>query len=209
VTIINEELNLIEKAKRGDNSAFNFLYNKYYDYINKIAIYYKFRYSSIFKIEFSEKELFHVLMLALWDAVRKFDFSKRIKFNTFLIWKIKGKITELLRFEINRGNFLLSLENFNLETIFSNLITQSSSPRDIAFQREVESILRKTTKLISPNQRRAINLIFFSESSYTPKEAANVMEIKCSAFRVLLDRAYKSMKKILEENNPEFVKTLI
>jgi len=96
-----QDVVLIKKAQNGDKRAKERLIESYYGYLRKI--------SSRFKVPgFDSDDLHQEALLAFSVAVDRFDESKNIKFNTFVIHYVNGYLGHALRSVTGYSNKLKS-----------------------------------------------------------------------------------------------------
>jgi RNA polymerase sporulation-specific sigma factor len=203
-----EEYLLIVKAKTGDSESLKILFKSQKRWITKRMSEFKKRY---FYLNLSLSDLMSAGQIAVWEAVRDFDFSKDCRLVTFLDFKILRQIEEILRFELESKSQKLAFEDDgSYFSFFSRLVSDISSPRDFLFSSEIRKkksvFLEKALSLLTKRQRDVIRLRFLEtdKKPRTLKEVARLLKITPEAVRQSFKRAVRTIQKSYLLRGDEF-----
>jgi RNA polymerase sigma-70 factor (ECF subfamily) len=177
-----EIIDLIEKAKKKDQKAFNTLLNTYWSDV------YKFQF---LKTE-NEDEAEDITIKTFSKAFDKIHlYNKRYNFKTWLISISKNIFLDHLR---KQRTETISLNKKESEAYKISDETPSAEDQLIIQQNLVQ--LRNYIKQLKPNYQEIINLRYFREMSY--KEIADVLDEPINTIKVKLLRAKKKLAEIIQ-----------
>ncbi|MFA5173344.1 MAG: sigma-70 family RNA polymerase sigma factor [Candidatus Paceibacterota bacterium] len=203
-----EEYLLIAKAKDGDSEALEILFKSQENWITKKMSEFRKKYPFL-KLSFSD--LMRAGQIAVWEAIKGFDFSKDCRLVTYLDFKILRQIEEILRFELEPKSQKLVFENDDSYfSFFSDLVSNIPSPRDSLSSREMRKkksvFLKKALSLLTERQKEVIRLRFLEidRKPRTLKEVARLLKITPEAVRQSFKRAVRTIQKSFLLRGDEF-----
>jgi len=175
---------LVFKAKKGEESAFEKLYYHYFVPI--------FRYI-FFRVETKEEaeDLTQKVFLKAWEGLRSFE----RKTNSFSSWLYKIAKNTIVDYYKERKNFVLKAET----EILNKIKDKKSDPLEIAKKKEMIDFLKKAIEELTPDQKEVIVLKFINDLSN--KEIAKIMGKTEEAIRALQYRALLSLREKFKKLN--------
>ncbi|MBI2010833.1 MAG: sigma-70 family RNA polymerase sigma factor [Candidatus Colwellbacteria bacterium] len=182
--MLEDEQELVKRAKGGEAEAFGLLYDYYLPKIYRFVL---------LKVSHREEaeDLTHQTFLKAWQNIDQYDFRGhsfgswlyRIARNAVIDYHRKGRISPAF-----------SLDDFELE-----LPGQERSPEELLESRlETETILEAIRELKEIEQE--VLLMRFVEELNT-KEVAEIVKKTEGAVKLIQHRALKSLAKLLDEKN--------
>lgn len=174
--MLDGEKNLIERAIKGEASAFGLLYDKYQPQI------YRFVYLKVSHREEAE-DLTHQVFLKSWQNIVEYKFQG-FPFSSWLYQIARNQIID--HYRTKKGN--LNIEEINeprIENSIAETIDNNSSVKEI----------KKAINQLKPEQQSVIILRFIEELSI--KETALALKKTEIAVKLLQHRAVKNLKKNL------------
>jgi len=174
--MLDGDKKLIERAIKGEASAFGFLYDKYQPQI------YRFIYLKVSHREEAE-DLTHQVFLKSWENIGGYSFQG-FPFSSWLYSIARHQVIDYYRTKkINIDlEGIAELKSENLEV----------SALDGALEMEM---VKKAINQLNPSQQDVIILRFVED--FSPKEAASILNKSETAVKLLQHRAIKNLKKIL------------
>ncbi|MBT8316168.1 MAG: RNA polymerase sigma factor [Lutibacter sp.] len=180
-----EITDLIEKARKKDQKAFNTLLNTYWSDV------YKFQF---LKTE-NEDEAEDITIKTFSKAFDKIHlYNERYNFKTWLISISKNIFLDHLR---KQRTETISLNKKESEAYKISDETPSAEDQLIIEQNLVQ--LRNYIKKLKPNYQEIINLRYFREMSY--KEIADTLDEPMNNVKVKLLRAKKLLAEIIKKTS--------
>lgn len=178
--MIDGDKNLIERAIKGESSAFGLLYDKYQPQI------YRFVYLKVSHREEAE-DLTHQVFLKSWQNISEYKFQG-FPFSSWLYRIARNQIID---------HYRTKKINLDIEEIDEPKI-ENSSAKTIDNNSDIKKI-RKAIKQLNPKQQDVIILRFIEELSI--KETASALKKTEIAVKLLQYRAIKNIKNILNNEN--------
>lgn len=175
--MIDGEKNLIERAKKGEASAFGLLYDKYQPQI------YRFIYLKVGHREEAE-DLTHQVFLKSWGNINEYSFQG-FPFSSWLYSIARHQVIDYYR---------TKKENLALEDIVELKTENPSYAEAIDSNSDIERV-KKAIRRLNPQQQDVIILRFIEDFSL--KEAAAILNKTENSIKLLQHRAIKNLKKIL------------
>ncbi len=175
----------IEKAKKNNQIAFNFLLDRFWNDV------YGFQ---LKRIE-NENDAEDITIQTFSRAFDKIGtFNEKYKFKTWLITISKNIHIDLLRKEKNRLNKVISKYN---EDKAHQILDESPSAEDKLITEQNLAKLLRDIKKLKPHYQEVINLRFFQELSY--KEISKELNEPIGNIKVKLLRAKKLLAEIIQK----------
>jgi RNA polymerase sigma-70 factor (ECF subfamily) len=180
--MLDGEKQLIERAIRGEASAFGLLYDRYQTQI------YRFIYLKVSHREEAE-DLTHQVFLKSWQNIGGYKFQG-FPFSSWLYRIARNQIIDYYRGKKN---------NLNIEEI-SELKIDDSSVEIIEILDNNSDVkkIKEAIKQLNPNHQDIIILRFIEELSL--KETASALKKSEIAVKLLQYRDVKNLKKILHND---------
>ncbi len=175
----------IQRAKQNDQKAFNFLLNKYWDYV------YGFQLKRI-QNENDTEDITIQSFSRAFDKIEKFD--EKHTFKTWLITISKNLHVDEVRKQKNSIKQVISRTDDN--KIYQVLDESPSVEDKLITEQNLAKLLRDIKKL-KPHYQMVINLRYFQELSY--KEIAIKLEEPINNIKVKLLRAKKLLAEIINK----------
>jgi len=182
--MLNEDINLWQRFKEGNDQALYLLYDHYADNL--------YRYASHFsKDKDFIKDCIHDLFLDLYKYRKKLSDTDNVKFYLF----------RSLRRIIHKEQLKVIPIVYN-EMIIDPEDTLVFSHEDyiISVETEIEDykVLHDAMKTLSNRQREGLSLKF--EHNHTYPEIAEIMGISIESARTIIYRALKDLRQCIENN---------
>ncbi|MDP3015338.1 MAG: sigma-70 family RNA polymerase sigma factor [bacterium] len=180
--MLDGEKQLIERAIRGEASAFGLLYDRYQTQI------YRFIYLKVSHREEAE-DLTHQVFLKSWQTISGYKFQG-LPFSSWLYRIARNQVIDYYRTKKN---------NLNIEEISESKIDDSSiEVIEILDDNSNVKKIKEAIKQLNPGHQDVIILRFIEELSL--KETASALKKSEMAVKLLQHRAIKNLKKILGNN---------
>lgn len=197
-------LNLIELLSPEKEAR---LWNNYIDegcqesFDKLIVSYIPFTYKIVRGIlgnSFLLEECVQVGILGLIEAAKKYDPSRNIKFSTWSVFRIKGRVLNYLK-RNNKQNYyddttLVFLETGGAESVFKGPLEPEAQVLQNEELRQIQEFLP-----CLPNKERAVIYGFYVEGR-TPKCLSQELGVTISYVSKLLKNAHIKLKNMLGEN---------
>jgi RNA polymerase sigma-70 factor (ECF subfamily) len=177
--------NQIEKAKQGDQVAFTFLLNHYWNEV----------YGFMLKRSENETTAEDITIETFSKAFDKLaTYNPEFQFNTWLIAIAKNVHIDLLR-KKKLSLFVEISEDENHQAY--NIADTTPSAEDVLINEQNLSRLLQCIKELKPNYQEVIQLRYFQEMSY--QEIALKMNEPLSNVKIKLLRAKKLLAEIIQK----------
>ena len=186
--IFKKTSDLIDKIRQGDQQSFELFYNQEFE---KIYRFVSFKISERTETE----EIVQDIFFSFWDHVRQ---GKDATKSTALLYKIaRNKIIDNYRKHGVRPN-VLSLDNQAGFDLADSKISDKTIEKELDVSFEIESVQAVMVEL--PDDYKDILIMRFMREMRT-SEIAQAMDKSEGAVRVMVYRALKLLKKLVEEKN--------
>ena len=175
--MIDGEKNIIEKAIKGEASAFGLLYDKYQAQI------YRFIYLKVGHREEAE-DLTHQVFLKTWGSISGYNFQG-FPFSSWLYSIARNQVIDYYR---------TKKEIVTLESV-AELKTENPSYSSVMDNNSDIEKVKKAIYQLNPQQQDVIILRFIEDLSL--REVASILNKTETSVKLLQHRAIKNLKKIL------------
>ncbi|WP_281231979.1 RNA polymerase sigma factor [Flavobacterium gelatinilyticum] len=176
----------IEKAKKGDQIAFTFLLDYFWNEV----------YSFMLKRTENETVAEDITIETFSKAFDKIaSYNPEFQFNTWLIAIAKNVHIDLLRKK--RSNLFIEITDAEDQQAY-NIADPTPSAEDALIKEQNLSRLLQCIKELKPHYQEVIQLRYFQEMSY--QEIAAKIDEPLSSVKVKLLRAKKLLAEIIERN---------
>lgn len=176
---MENELELIQRAKSGDKDAFGKLYKHYFPRL------YRYCKANIYKDELAA-DICQEAFLKAWKALPSFTLKEGGTFQAFIYRIARNLIIDLSR---KKKEFSLAF--------YENIETDDDLIGKIERTENIDKVKRMLSKL--PEKERQILLLrYFEEMSH--KETAKVIGIREGALRVRTTRLLKKLKEMIQND---------
>lgn len=174
----------IEKAKKGDQTAFTFLLDRYWNEV----------YGFMLKRTENETDSEDITIETFSKAFDKIaTYNPEFQFNTWLIAIAKNVHIDLLRKK--KSTYLLEITDEEDRQAY-NIADSSPSAEDVLITEQNLSRLLEFIKELKPHYQEVIQLRYFQEMSY--QEIAEQLKEPLSNVKIKLLRAKKLLAEIIE-----------
>ena len=183
----NEELEFqIEQAKKGKQSAFRLLLNRFWPEV------YAFQLKRV-KNENDAEDITIQTFSKAFDKIATFD--EKYSFKTWLI-----TISKNLQIDISRKKMasITTETSTNQEEKVYKVVDENPTPEDKIIREQNLAKLLRDIKQLKPKYQEVINLRYFQELSY--KEIAAQINEPVNNVKVKLLRAKKLLAEIIKKN---------
>lgn len=178
-----EVIEAIEKAKKNDQAAFNFLLDRFWNDVFGFQL----------KRTENENDAEDITIQTFSKAFDKIHtFNPEYEFKTWLITISKNIHIDLVRKRKSRFAHTPSVDN---EDDFYDVIDESPSPEDKLITEQNLAKLLRDIKKLKPHYQEVINLRYFQELSY--KEISEELNEPINNIKVKLLRAKKLLADII------------
>ena len=175
----------IEKAKKGDQTAFTFLLNLYWNEV----------YGFMLKRTENETNAEDITIETFSKAFDKIaSYNPEFQFNTWLISIAKNVHIDLLR--KNKSSLFVEITEKEDQKAY-NIADTTPSAEDVLITEQNLSQLLRYIKELKPHYQEVIQLRYFQEMSY--QEIANAIDEPLSNVKVKLLRAKKLLAEIIRD----------
>jgi RNA polymerase sigma-70 factor (ECF subfamily) len=173
----------IEKAKKGDQTAFTFLLNQYWNEV----------YGFMLKRTENETNAEDITIETFSKAFDKIaSYNPEFQFNTWLISIAKNVHIDLLRKK--KSSLFIEITDRE-DQIAYNIADTTLSAEDELIREQNLSRLLRYIKELKPHYQEVIQLRYFQEMTY--QEIANAINEPLSSVKVKLLRAKKLLAEII------------
>jgi RNA polymerase sigma-70 factor, ECF subfamily len=174
----------IEKAKKGDQTAFTFLLDRYWNEV----------YGFMLKRTENETDSEDITIETFSKAFDKIaTYNPEFQFNTWLIAIAKNVHIDLLRKK--KATYLLEITDEEDRQAY-NIADSSPSAEDVLITEQNLSRLLEFIKELKPHYQEVIQLRYFQEMSY--QEISEQLKEPLSNVKIKLLRAKKLLAEIIE-----------
>jgi len=175
----------IEKAKKNNQIAFNFLLDKFWNNV----------YGFLLKRTENENDAEDITIEAFSRAFDKINsYDSNYNFKTWLITIAKNIHIDFLR---KKKNSISVNKSKHDEQHVHQIIDESPTPEDIIITEQNLAKLLRDIKKLKPHYQEVINLRYFQEFSY--QEISNELNEPMSNVKVKLLRAKKLLSEIIQK----------
>lgn len=188
-----EENEIVEKAKNGDELAFNYLHETY-----KGKVYAHFM--KAFANHDIADELTQKVFIKIYRNINKYNKDKSSFYN--FVWLAVKQVTiDYVRSEkTNKRRFYK--EMLNIYDINETNIVNEDDDKDI--KEEEKKALREMMSEMSDYQRTVLKLFYFEKKS--EKEIAEILGKGDGAVRSVVLRAKRNLDEMIKEKHPEIAR---
>lgn len=173
----------IEKAKKGDQTAFTFLLNHYWNEV----------YGFMLKRTENETTAEDITIETFSKAFDKIaTYNSEYQFNTWLISIAKNVHIDLLR--KNKSSLFVEITDNEDQKAYNIADTSPSAEDDLITEQNLSQLLQ-FIKELKPHYQEVIQLRYFQEMSY--QEIANKINEPLSNVKIKLLRAKKLLAEII------------
>lgn len=174
----------IEKAKKNNQIAFNFLLDKFWNDV----------YGFLIKRTENENDAEDITIQTFSRAFDKINsYNPSYNFKTWLITISKNLHIDFLR---RNKNSISQDKRLDSERRASQIIDESPSPEDVIITKQNLAELLLNIKKLKPHYQQVIHLRFFQELSY--QEISNELNEPMNNVKVKLLRAKKLLSEIIQ-----------
>ncbi|UQD56232.1 RNA polymerase sigma factor [Flavobacterium sp. K5-23] len=175
----------IEKAKRGDQTAFTFLLNLYWNEV----------YGFMLKRTENEANAEDITIETFSKAFDKIaTYNPEFQFNTWLISIAKNVHIDLLRKK--KSSLFVEITDKEDQKAYNIADTTPSAEDELITEQNLSQLLQYIKEL-KPHYQEVIQLRYFQEMSY--QEIANAIDEPLSNVKVKLLRAKKLLAEIIRD----------
>lgn len=179
--MLEAELELIEKAKRGDSAAFGSLYDHY------IKPIYRFIAIKVGTKQEAE-DLAHEVFMSAWQKLPNFK-SQGFPFSSWLYKIARNRVID--HYRTTKSNVSIDEDITISESLFA-----TEEGAEVEFDLTQSISLIKTAMLeLTGQQREVITMRFVEDLS--PQEIAEILNKREGTIRIIQHRAITKLKKIL------------
>lgn len=191
----NDDIELIEKIKNGDNDALDTLIRKYMGLVRSVV-------RKCFLVGGDEEDLFQEGLMAILNAVKSYNPQKNINFSSFVTVCVRTRIIDAIRtasrFKHKSLNEASSLSDSDqLDAL--NITTNFFDPLDSYLEREwMDTFYSNLQALLTEEQNQILQLYF---KGYTYKEISE--KLKFSNKKV--DNSLNAIKNKIRKKRSDFL----
>ena len=176
----------IERAKKGDQTAFTFLLNFYWNDV----------YGFMLKRTENETTAEDITIETFAKAFDKIaSYNPEFQFNTWLIAISKNVHIDLIR--KNKSNLFIEITEDEDQQAYTIADTSPSAEDELIIEQNLSRLLQ-FIKVLKPHYQEVIQLRYFQEMSY--QEIATKIGEPMNNVKIKLLRAKKLLAEIIQEN---------
>ena len=183
------EIDLLRRTGRGDRDSFEQLYDRYSGVLFSTA----FR---ILNHQEAAEDLLQEVFVQIWEKAPLFD-AKRGKPLTWLVTLTRNRAIDRLRSSQRRQKMSEEIER---EAEIANHQTNKGDTEEVNSS-EKSHLIRSAVMQLSPDQRRAIELAFFS--GLTQTEIAEKLKEPLGTVKARIRRGMMKLRDLLRGERPE------
>lgn len=175
------------RAKKGDDKAFEQLYNKY-----EPSVRHTFNKNVANKSEIDD--LVMVTMVKVYRHIHKYD--GRVKFNTWVTSVAYNTLLDYFRMKKRQRNVIENIQEDKVDYI-ENLSSDSIDPEESTIISQNVDNVKEIFKGLRPYQKKVLTLRFFEDYSY--EQIAEELNIPLGTVKAQIFRAKEMLSKKLKE----------
>ena len=150
---------LIDAVKRGDAAALGTLFDRYSSTVFPVAL-------RILRERSEAEELLGDVFWELWNRPERFDAS-RGNLPAYLVMLARSRAIDRLRSRKKRDALVVPLDRAKAAEVGQSVDGPQASPLESAMLEEQRSEIRKAMDRLTPDQREAVELAFYSDLSHS------------------------------------------
>ena len=185
----------IQRILNGETNAFSVIYDRYREHIyNKFVSY--------LRVEADAEDATMLALTKVYENISKYE--EKYTFNAWVTRLAHNVLIDYYRKNNLHEGDLVSIDkvaaNDNIKSdsapVFYQLPDSGLNPEQKAIKYERDVKLLNAVNSLKDKYREALTLVYFDDCSYD--EAAAVLDMKLSNFKVTVHRAKKELKKVME-----------
>lgn len=190
-------INIIEKAKNGEEESFEVLFLKYKNYIDRISF-------SKFIKGLGRDDVIQHGYIGLWNAVKYFDKDKVVKLDSFIKLCIKREIYTAINTADRKKHTVFNnafsvekriCENSDDLKLKDVILGISASPEEEVIENESENLINIKLDRLPKMQSECMRLYI---KGFKQSEICKILNLKSKQVDNALNRAKKNLKLYLE-----------
>ena len=190
-------INIIEKAKKGEEESFEVLFLKYKNYIDRISF-------SKFIKGLGRDDVIQHGYIGLWNAVKYFDKDKVVKLDSFIKLCIKREIYTAINTADRKKHTVFNnafsvekriCENSDDLKLKDVILGISASPEEEVIENESENLINIKLDRLPKMQSECMRLYI---KGFKQSEICKILNLKSKQVDNALNRAKKNLKLYLE-----------
>ena len=190
-------INIIEKAKKGEEESFEVLFLKYKNYIDRISF-------SKFIKGLGRDDVIQHGYIGLWNAVKYFDKDKVVKLDSFIKLCIKREIYTAINTADRKKHTVFNnafsvekriCENSDGLKLKDVILGISASPEEEVIENESENLINIKLDRLPKMQSECMRLYI---KGFKQSEICKILNLKSKQVDNALNRAKKNLKLYLE-----------
>ena len=188
----DREIQLIEKAREGDRSAYSELFKQYDREVLRIA------YSMVGNVHDAE-DVYQDTFMNAWTHLSDFQFQSR--FSTWIYRITVNRSMDCLRKRHLRRWFPMHSEEGESSILAQIQAEDEEGPDEFVLSAEKRMLVEKSMEKLSPRERAVFTLRYFHDLRL--QEISETLKLARGTVKNLLFRASVKMKKQLQPYYPE------
>jgi RNA polymerase sigma-70 factor (ECF subfamily) len=183
----DEEEKIISLLKKGDNTAYKYLYDRYYTLLCAIACEYMGDRSA-------GENIVDELIFHLWEKRETLDITTSLQ--SYLVRAVRNRCINALQVERERREITFSAMNMNdYETVQSS--ESEDYPLAVLLENELEEKIRQAIEHLPEDSRRVFRMSRLEDKQH--KQIAEELGISVSTVKYHLKNALMRLKDELQE----------
>ncbi|MGI6455605.1 MAG: RNA polymerase sigma factor [bacterium] len=186
----NEERHLIQECQKGDQLAFERLYQKYSRDVYTMAL-------RMTGSEEIAEEVTQEVFISIYKNIKRFQFQSA--FTTWIYRIVMRRAADYFRKNRKHQGKLISLYDNNNQDQPMEIRDPTQNPAEEAVQREKANRIEQAILGLQDKQRDILILRYVNQLSY--EEIAQILRCRIGTVKSRLNRAHKLLEQILRQNH--------
>ena len=185
--VIITDNNVIEHLKKGNECAFRFIFDKYYDYLCLIA-------HSYLRDNFISETIVGEIIYNLWEIKESVDIKYSLR--SYLVRSVKNRCINYLQQEYVQRE--VSINQYEDKAAIEELFfIESKHPLESLLEQELENKINEVINSLSPECRQVFRMSRFDNMKY--EEIASTLNISVNTVKYHMKNALMKLRAELKD----------
>lgn len=185
--VIITDNNVIEHLKKGNECAFRFIFDKYYDYLCLIA-------DSYLRDNFISETIVGEIIYNLWEIKESVDIKYSLR--SYLVRSVKNRCINYLQQEYVQRE--VSINQYEDKAAIEELFfIESKHPLESLLEQELENKINEVINSLSPECRQVFRMSRFDNMKY--EEIASMLNISVNTVKYHMKNALMKLRAELKD----------
>lgn len=185
--VIITDNNVIEHLKKGNECAFRFIFDKYYDYLCLIT-------DSYLRDNFISETIVGEIIYNLWEIKESVDIKYSLR--SYLVRSVKNRCINYLQQEYVQRE--VSINQYEDKAAIEELFfIESKHPLESLLEQELENKINEVINSLSPECRQVFRMSRFDNMKY--EEIASTLNISVNTVKYHMKNALMKLRAELKD----------